>query len=1152
MRPPVETASGLSAVLRGVVADMQQASGADIVSVFLYDESTRTYYAPFAVGHPQEGLLGSLADMREQMARYLLDAGQGKVPDELSVHHYGSTVWLTVTRQKLVAMDAPAEIDSTFIRRYLVQSTIGLPLLAGKRLLGFVYLNYRDRSHAPDAERLAALEAQAAAAASAVQAALAVSERAALEGLGRLTTLLTTPVGAARADVKEVRRLLSIALADMLMASDLDGAAVYQFGAQRASLELVTAHAAVAAPVRVGRPDPSVSWEDAVNQAVALVSAEAEMYPVATYALGGSPEPNGYLVLVSRDRLAAARRARATDVLLKAGAELIGGALEGQQLMAGLEHSNRLLGALGDMTASMLRPGASRHEVIDSVVGHLTDAAVPEFDFHFATVYLLDERADGTMIVRMAAGAATAGAIDAAESSRGKGAQAARVPRWALQEDRDLASGDVLVHVARSWQAVIVGPLPIGGVIDRADVFTGAIPGTSSWTEVPIVRSDGTRLATVAACLIGEGKGTSFTLAGEVFEAGRHGELIRIFMPFGSDRGLRATGVLEVGYHRSYERRPDWGQVEALRAAAALVAVAVETARLYEDARRHAEQLELSADVSKAIASSIDLDQTLRLVAQNLVRLVHASLCQIALYEEDREGWFGAAASDREDLWRRQHGERSEPSFLFEVLDRGEPIVIEDVSASDQVSASYVRAFGIRSLMALPLVADGQPIGAVVLAERDQLRAFTKEEVQRAQGLALQAAVAIKNARLHALAEEERHLQKDFVLVGFGQWGQKAYQHLLTLKQFFNFRTHVVQRDGPGAREALGARAEEIKGRGDAFYWDGPGSPAHDQLERELESSSYVITYIATPAATHLPTLELYYGLSDVVLIEKPLGAPPEAYREFLDRAPGGVEIVAADHYYFKLEVRLLQLLLTEERTLRDFLDNVEEIRVEILEEQPLAGAAADIGVIADLIPHAFAIVSLLTPIDRIELDAEAPLRVGRHEGFAGRRESYARMNARFAYHGRSVRLVIDVGKGADNAKWIKLVGERRAAGRSPSYKFDFGKGEAIDGTQATVRAAVRRIREPGVPDNAHLNMLRHVIEKRHPAVGILSIREAIRANQRVRELEAMAVALLARNEWTSYAVGTRPAFGTGPSPGPRPATAPPAVGGTPVTEHTG
>ncbi len=78
------------------------------------------------------------------------------------------------------------------------------------------------------------------------------------------------------------------------------------------------------------------------------------------------------------------------------------------------------------------------------------------------------------------------------------------------------------------------------------------------------------------------------------------------------------------------------------------------------------------------------------------------------------------------------------------------------------------------------------------------------------------------------------------------------------------------------------------------------------------------------------------------------------------------------------------------------------------------------------------------------------------------------------------------------------------------------------------MRAAVRRIREPGVPDNAHLNMLRHVIERRHPAVGILSIREAIRANQRVRDLEAMAVELLSRNEWSTYSLGSRPAFEAG------------------------
>ncbi len=80
MRPSPQRATGLATVLRGVIADMQQASKADIVSIFLYEESTRRYFAPFAIGQPQESLVDSLTDMTEQLARYHSDAAQGKVP----------------------------------------------------------------------------------------------------------------------------------------------------------------------------------------------------------------------------------------------------------------------------------------------------------------------------------------------------------------------------------------------------------------------------------------------------------------------------------------------------------------------------------------------------------------------------------------------------------------------------------------------------------------------------------------------------------------------------------------------------------------------------------------------------------------------------------------------------------------------------------------------------------------------------------------------------------------------------------------------------------------------------------------------------------------------------------------------------------------
>src|SRR5437660_2755674 len=514
--------------------------------------------------------------MHEQLTRYLSDETQGKVPDELAVHQYGSTVWLTVTRRRLVARNAPAEIDSTFIRRYQVQSTIGLPLLAGDRLLGLIYLNYRSKERAPDDNRLRELERKAATAAALVQTALEGAERAALDWLSRLTSLLTTPVGDARTDAKELRRLLSIALADLLMASNLDGAAIYQFGHQRSHLELVTAHLRVAAPMRVERADASAPWEAALDRMVGAATEEADLHPVATYGLGQPEEPHGYLILLSRDRLATVRRAPSTDEMLKAGAQLIGGALASQRLIAELENSNRLLSALGDMTTAMLKPGASRHQVIDAVAGHLTDSEVPEFDFNFATVYLLDERDDGATIVRMAAGAATGTSISTADT-RASPHAGKRVPRWALDEDRLLAEDDVLVFVARGWQPVIVGPMPS---TDHSDVLSGGIPVQSTWIEVPVVYSNGTVLGQVLACLVGEREqgyaadNAPFTLAGEVFERGGHKDLVRIFVPFGSDQSRRATGVLEVGYHRSDQRRPDWGQVEALRAAAGQLAVA--------------------------------------------------------------------------------------------------------------------------------------------------------------------------------------------------------------------------------------------------------------------------------------------------------------------------------------------------------------------------------------------------------------------------------------------------------------------------------------------------------------------------------------------------------------------------------------------------
>src|SRR5260221_4172037 len=218
--------------------------------------------------------------MTDELGVYVDEASHGKVPDDLGVHNYGSTVWLTVTRRPLIARDAPSQIDSTFIRRYQVQATIGLPINSGERLLGLIYLNYRERDKVPDDARVAELERMASTAGEAVEAALAAASRAALNGLGRLTSFLAEPAGDKQADMKELRRVLSIALADLLLASQLDAAALYQFAPHRTSLELVTAHAPVAAPVRVERGKDK-TLEAALRPAVVQGISPPDLHPRA-------------------------------------------------------------------------------------------------------------------------------------------------------------------------------------------------------------------------------------------------------------------------------------------------------------------------------------------------------------------------------------------------------------------------------------------------------------------------------------------------------------------------------------------------------------------------------------------------------------------------------------------------------------------------------------------------------------------------------------------------------------------------------------------------------------------------------------------------------------------------------------------------------
>lgn len=1136
--------TGFAAVLDEAVGHIRESSGADIVALYPYDAETDSFYAPVASGLPEGDVIHALPDLADQVRRFRTDQEQGKIPDDLAPGSYGTSAWLLATRRPLITGDATHDTDSSFVRRHKIRATVGMPLLVGSRPVGLFYINYveRPRGRKPidvtTPEFLERIERVAGETALSIDTARHVEESNILRAMSDLVSGFSALPGSTE-DPGVIVRQMEEALHRVLMVSQLDAAALYV--AEHGSPQLTLLAAQGCPALRQEAMTLPITAPDMVSRDPRLIAVLEDhgLHPVSTLTPRGHAHA-GVLVLADRDPLALQRRLPVEATLLQTAADLLGAMLNAGSLVDALGATNRTLGAVTRLSTRLLQPGATQDQALRTAVAALTDPTLPELDFEFANIFLLEGLPDGGFAVHASAGATNSPNIEAVPDEKGG---SHRIPTWAVPGYRKLDRQDIVAYVATRRRAVVVAPREQS---DHEHFVTGYPDELLTRKQVPLLRADGTVSGYIRAARLRESADRArlggehdeggpyritddFTLNADLFNAFGHASLVRVFVPFGSDAsGSRATGVLEAGFHLSREHHLERVQIEALRACAATVAVAVETARLYEDVTLRAKQLEILNEVSRAIATSIDLEQTLTLITRNMARALDTSLCLIALLEEDGSAWYGAAASDQEDVWRQRRVEKPEPSIVFDVAEKGRPLAVEDAHTHPLISPYMARLLGIRSLLALPLMAGGTAIGAVLLGQRDRARVFTTEEVERASSLAGQAAMAIRNARVHAREEEEHHIQKDVILVGFGQWGQKAYKHLVLLKNFFNFRAHVVELEWPGRREALADLERQVLANGDLFYWDQPGAaaPAHDALAAELEPSCYVITYIATPAESHLPMLKAYYDLSNVVLIEKPLGAAPEEYRRFLETTDSSVQIVAADHYWFKLEVRLLELLLTEERNLRAFLDEIEEVEIEILEEQtPAGGSGAQIGMIADLVPHAFAVLSLLTPLDKLKLAEHRPLQIGRYEPIASDRETYARLVGSFEHQGRPVRVTIDVGKGVANAKFIKLSGERHMGGRRPFYKFDLAKGIAIDGTQSALRAATRPIRQPGVPDNAHLSMLRHVIEKKNPAVGILSIRDAIRANARIQELERVADDLLAAGDWTPYEQGQRPAF---------------------------
>ena len=182
---------------------------------------------------------------------------------------------------------------------------------------------------------------------------------------------------------------------------------------------------------------------------------------------------------------------------------------------------------------------------------------------------------------------------------------------------------------------------------------------------------------------------------------------------------------------------------EAVGLLAAQAAVAIENARLYESATRWLRQLESLSEVGNALATQLELEPLLDLVAERLRELVSARLVAIALPGDDGRLVFRAVAGQGADAVTGL-GPAETHSKLQRVFERGRSERVDAVVDDPEVDQTAARRIGMGTALYVPLGARDRTIGVVLCADKQgPSPRFSDDDLRLAETLAIRAAIAV-------------------------------------------------------------------------------------------------------------------------------------------------------------------------------------------------------------------------------------------------------------------------------------------------------------------------------------------------------------------------------------------------------------------------
>ena len=192
-------------------------------------------------------------------------------------------------------------------------------------------------------------------------------------------------------------------------------------------------------------------------------------------------------------------------------------------------------------------------------------------------------------------------------------------------------------------------------------------------------------------------------------------------------------------------------QVALLQTFADQAVIAIENTRLLNELRELLQQQTATAEVLKVISrSSFDLQAVLDTLTELAARFCEAPM--VAIMRQNADSYYYATtygvSADSNNYLKSVAIKAGRETVVGRALLEGRIVQVVDVLADPEYR--WIEAqerTGFRTVLAVPLLREGNPIGALVLA-RSVVRPFADKQIELVTTFADQAVIAIENVRL--------------------------------------------------------------------------------------------------------------------------------------------------------------------------------------------------------------------------------------------------------------------------------------------------------------------------------------------------------------------------------------------------------------------